>query len=100
GGNIKDVHWNAELGNLGLLDEETYQPGFSTPLYDAMGRGISRLKETMLTNATYNVFVTVITDGEENASKSFSGAKIKEMIEDLKEKSWTFAYIGANHDVE
>jgi hypothetical protein len=25
---------------------------------------------------------------------------IKELVEDLKEKSWTFAYIGANHDVE
>jgi hypothetical protein len=94
------IHWNTELGALQPLNEDTYQPNASTPLYDAMGLGISRMKESLPKEATYNVLVTVITDGEENASRTYTGPMIKELVEDLKEKSWTFAYIGANHDVE
>ncbi len=96
----RTIHWNAELGALQPLDEHTYQPNASTPLYDAMGLGISRMKESLPKDATYNVLVTVITDGEENASRTYTGPMIKELVEDLKERSWTFAYIGANHDVE
>lgn len=92
--------WNAELAALQPLNNETYQPNASTPLYDAMGVSINRMKESLPKDATYNVLVTVLTDGLENASRTFTGANIKEMIMDLKEKSWTFAYIGANHDVE
>jgi hypothetical protein len=94
------IHWNTELAALQPLNEDTYQPNASTPLYDAMGACISRMKESLPKDATYNVLVTVITDGEENASRTYTGPMIKEMVEDLKEKSWTFAYIGANHDVE
>lgn len=94
------IHWNTELGDLQPLDEHTYQPNASTPLYDAMGVSINRMKESLPKDATYNVLVTVLTDGMENASRTFTGANIKEMVMDLKEKSWTFAYIGANHDVE
>jgi hypothetical protein len=46
------------------------------------------------------VLVTIFTDGEENASKEFSGKAIKKLVEDLKEKNWTFTYIGTDHDVE
>jgi hypothetical protein len=97
---IRTIHWNNELAGLRPLDATTYQPNASTPLYDAMGASISRMKESLPKDATYNVFVTVLTDGMENASRSYTGPIIKKMIEDLKEKSWTFAYIGANHDVE
>ena len=51
-----------------------------------------------LTN--YNVLVTILTDGEENASKEYTGTSIKKLIEELKLNRWTFTYIGADHDVE
>lgn len=41
-----------------------------------------------------------MTDGEENASKDFSANSIKKLVEELKEKRWTFTYIGTDHDVE
>ena len=44
--------------------------------------------------------VTILTDGEENASKKYSGIAIKKMIELLSEGNWTFTYIGTDHDVE
>jgi len=48
----------------------------------------------------YNVLVTIFTDGEENASQEYSGELIKKLVEDLKTTRWTFAYIGADHDVD
>jgi hypothetical protein len=48
----------------------------------------------------YNVLVTILTDGEENASKEFSGKDIKKLVEELKQNRWTFTYIGTDHDVE
>jgi hypothetical protein len=48
----------------------------------------------------HNVLVTILTDGEENASKEYSGKDIKKMIEELKLNRWTFTYIGTDHDVE
>ena len=54
----------------------------------------------MADQTDYNVLVTILTDGEENASKEYNGRTIKQLIEDLKAKGWTFTYIGANQDVE
>jgi hypothetical protein len=44
--------------------------------------------------------VTILTDGEENASREYNGKSIKKLIDELKLNNWTFTYIGANHDVE
>lgn len=44
--------------------------------------------------------MTILTDGEENASKEYSGSAIKKIVEELKSKNWTFTYIGTDHNVE
>lgn len=69
-------------------------------MYDAMGDSIAHLRDKTATLTDYNVLVTILTDGEENASKEYNGKDIKAMVEELKSKNWTFTYIGANHDVE
>ena len=46
------------------------------------------------------MLVTILTDGEENASKEYSGKATKELIEELKLNRWAFTYIGTDHDVE
>ena len=71
-----------------------------TPLYDAMGFGFTKLKTGLESQTDYNVLVTILTDGEENASKEYTGNVIKNMIEELSEGNWTFTYIGTDHDVE
>lgn len=48
----------------------------------------------------YNVLVTVFNDGEENASIEYDLQAIKALIEDLRQKRWTFTYIGTDHDVD
>jgi hypothetical protein len=43
--------------------------------------------------------VVIATDGQENSSKKYNRAEIKEMIEHQQEKyGWKFTYIGANQD--
>lgn len=82
-----------------MLTEDDYQPCCNTPLYDAIGSGVNRLKrETEGDEAAYSV--TVITDGYENSSTEYDGKAIKALVESLKAKGWLFAYIGAEHDVE
>ncbi|MCD6069419.1 MAG: hypothetical protein K0S33_4245 [Bacteroidetes bacterium] len=96
----KLLHFIDPANKLEQIDESRYQPSASTPLYDAMGFGITKLKHVLANQTDYNVLVTILTDGEENASKEYSGNDIKKMIEELKLNRWTFTYIGADHDVE
>lgn len=93
-------HFIDPANRLNELDEKRYNPNASTPLFDAMGFGINKLKQVLENRKDYNVLVTILTDGEENASREYSGRAIKELIEELKLKNWTFTYIGADHDVE
>ena len=44
--------------------------------------------------------MTIITDGYENASRTWSGSQIKSLVEELRQMGWTFTYIGADQDVE
>jgi len=80
------------------LNCEDYHPHAGTPLFDAMGSAIDSLRKYV--TAEDIVLVTIITDGLENASKSYSGKQIKEMVSELKSQGWVFAYIGTNQDVD
>jgi Mg-chelatase subunit ChlD len=90
---------NESVDLLTKIDDTLYRPDESTPLYDAMGIAINHQRNLIQSVDNPHVLVTILTDGEENASKEFEGAQIKAMVEELKEKQWTFTYIGANHDV-
>jgi len=96
----KMLHFIDPANKLEQIDESRYKPNASTPLYDAMGFSISKLRQFLEKQTDYNVLVTILTDGEENASKEYSGNDIKKLIEELKLNRWTFTYIGADHDVE
>ncbi len=73
-----------------------YRPGGCTPLYDAMGKTLNELEG--LIHEDDRVMATVITDGYENASEEYSGKTVKNLVNRLRGKGWTFAYIGANQD--
>lgn len=96
---IKTLLFNEPVSKLELIDGEKYQPDSMTPLFDAMGSSMLRLRKVTDALTAYNVLVTILTDGQENASREFSGEAIKKMIDELSMKNWTFTYIGANHDV-
>lgn len=83
----KDLTWRA------------YNPSAATPLYDAIGKGISKVNAQVAEGD--HVLVTIITDGEENSSEEWTLKMIRNMIEKLKKQHWTFTLIGTdNLDVE
>ncbi len=96
----KMLHFIDPVSKLEQIDARRYNPDASTPLYDAMGFSMNKLRKVLEGRRDYNVLVTILTDGEENSSREFSGATIKKLIEELKESRWTFTYIGTDHAVE
>ena len=96
--NVKIINDCVAVDQVQELTEGTYNPNCCTALYDAMGLSLSVLRKRVAD--VDKVLVTVVTDGYENASREYSDKAIKTLVEELKEKGWVFAYIGANHDVE
>jgi uncharacterized protein YegL len=97
---IRTVVEDRPVGQVENLKMEAFRPNAGTPLYDAMGVTLSKLRYQLDEKERNQVLVTVITDGEENSSNEYSGKMIKNLVRDLKALGWVFAYIGANQDVD
>lgn len=95
---VKTIYDRLEAEKVEELTDKQYQPACCTPLYDAMGNALTKLRKSVADDDV--VLVTVITDGYENASHEYNGQSIKTLVESLKAKGWIFTYIGANQDVE
>jgi Mg-chelatase subunit ChlD len=95
---IRTVFENRPVTEVKLIKD--YQPNAGTPLYDAMGISLTKLRHQLSDEEQHQVLVTIITDGCENASREYSGAAIKKLVEELKKQGWVFAYIGTNQDVD
>lgn len=85
------------------LDAGKYVPRALTPLLDAVGRMIARIdadiaERSQLGQPEEDQVVLVITDGLENASKEYTLASIKGLIEARKAAGWTFVFLGADQD--
>jgi hypothetical protein len=81
----------------------TLVPRGGTALLDAVGRAINETGQRLAAMAEHDrpalVVFVVMTDGEENSSKEFSKANIKEMIQLQQEKyGWHFTFLGADQD--
>ncbi|MDR1369487.1 MAG: VWA domain-containing protein [Dysgonamonadaceae bacterium] len=97
---IRTIVENRPVEQVKLLKMNDFHPNSGTPLYDAMGITLSRLRYQIDENEKSQVLITIITDGEENASREYSGKMIKNLVRDLKQAGWVFAYIGANQDID
>jgi len=97
---IRTLIDNRPIEQIKLINPGDYVPNACTPLYDAMGISLSKLRSQLNQEEENQVLVTIITDGLENASKEFKGKMIKNMVEELKQLGWTFVYIGTNQDVD
>lgn len=97
--NMKSHHYMDPVEQLNQINGDNYQPYGGTPLYDALGYTLIKLKLALQWKENPHVLVTILTDGEENSSKDFTLADIKKLIEELTEAGWTFTYYGTEHDV-
>lgn len=85
------------------LNSRNYCPNGSTALYDAIGSTITEVGKTLSEVPEpfrpEKVVVVIMTDGEENASKSYTRQQINDMITHQREKyAWEFVFLGANQD--
>lgn len=82
------------------LTLEQYVPRASTPLYDAMGRGILDLEAKLAampeSERPGKVIFVVVTDGQENASREFNRARVSALIEAKKALGWDFVFLSAD----
>lgn len=95
----KMLHFCDPVTSVDFIDEKRYIPDASTPLYDAIGFAVNKLKLVLNQEESYHVLVTILTDGEENASTEYSALAIRQLIGQLSESNWNFTYIGTDHDV-
>ena len=100
GSSTKMVYDRVACAEAAELNNETYRPDANTPLYDAMGSTLTNFRQKLDTTTDNRILVTIITDGQENASKEYTGQHIRKIVDELKGLGWVFTYIGANHDVE
>lgn len=99
------LHDRVSLDKIELLTENDYVPMGCTALYDALGNAIKHIanihKYARKSDVPANTIFVVITDGYENASRFFTHARLKALVEKEKEKyGWEFLFIGANIDAE
>jgi hypothetical protein len=100
GSGIKLLHFIDFVKSLNSINHKKYNPDDNTPLYDAIGYSVNKLKMYLEGKSDFNVIVSVFTDGEENASTEFNTIVIKKIIEDLiGSDKWIFTYLGTGHDV-
>lgn len=81
------------------LTADTFVPRASTPLYDAMGRGINDLAAQLAAlgdAAPAKVVFVVVTDGAENASHEFTRSMVMDMIVAKRKAGWQFVFLSAD----
>jgi len=100
-----DTEYEPVYENLPLADVPDYQllPRGGTALLDAVGRTISTVGAQLAAKAEDDrpgeVIVVILTDGEENQSREFSLATVKQMITAQQESfAWRFVFLGADQD--
>jgi hypothetical protein len=95
------VHRFSLIQAIPALTRETYVPRASTPLLDAIGRGINDLENTLAgmkeDDRPSRVVMVIITDGQENSSREFNKDQVLRMIKERSEKNdWQFVYLSAD----
>jgi hypothetical protein len=85
------------------LSKATYRPRGMTALWDAIGRTITDLADSLKKsgNADPKVLVCILTDGFENSSTEYTLERLKTLIEHMsKAHGWLFMLLGANQNAQ
>lgn len=97
------LHDHVDIREIEPLTSRTYIPRGATALLDAVGRTINsaglRFSAMIEGHRPEKVIFAITTDGLENASREYTLERVKNLIEQKKEKyGWEFLFFGANID--
>lgn len=97
------LHDRIDIRAVRPLTQREYFVGGSTALLDAIGKTIDKIRTVQQNTAkayrAEKVMFVIITDGAENASRTYSAMQVKKMIQQQKERhGWEFIFLGANID--
>ncbi len=93
-----EPHFRVPLAGVPPLTPETYRPRGTTALYDAIGRAVTHLQQSIPAEA--KVIVCIITDGYENASKEWTWSSVKQLVDQKTNHGWEFVFVAGNIDAE
>jgi hypothetical protein len=81
------------------LTTQTYVPRGSTALLDAIGRTLNEQGARIAAEGwAEKVIVCINTDGQENQSREFNAAVIKDLVTQREAEGWSFVFLAANQD--
>lgn len=84
-----------KIGDVAMLTRTNYQPRGGTPLYDAIGKTVTKL-DTAKGKAKALI---IITDGQENDSTEYTKAAVKKLLDDRQNNDgWLVLFLGADMD--
>lgn len=87
------------LAQAVLMDNSNFQPRGSTSLHDAIGVTINRFKQLHSQGEATKAIFAIMTDGEENSSREFTGPQVKALVTEVQEKfGWEVLFLAANQD--
>jgi hypothetical protein len=94
---VTKLHNDVAVSNVPALTSREYAAGGNTALFDAIGQTVAEMERTLPDDA--RALVVIMTDGQNNSSREYTKATIKEMITKLETKgNWTFVFMGADQD--
>ncbi len=97
------LHDRIDIHGVQPMTEKEYYVAGSTALLDAIGKTIHKIgtaqKNTAEEYRAGKVLFVIITDGYENASRSYTAQQVKKQIQHQQTKyGWEFIFLGANID--
>jgi len=97
------LHDRMALGDIAPMTEKDYCVRGCTALLDAVGGAIRHIgnihKYARKEDVPDKTVFVIFTDGMENASRLYSHAEVRRLIEAQKERfGWEFVFLGANID--
>lgn len=101
GHNVGCVFNRVAVNEVENLTENSYNPQGTTNLYDAIGTVMVQINQQLAATKKENrdsIIITILTDGAENASRTYNNQAIKQMVEKAEGKNWGFMFLGANID--
>jgi len=99
---VNTIDFDVDVNAISEITHQEYDPDGMTALYDAIGFTIDKFRDHYdLSDPNTGVLFVIITDGEENSSKTYSGKEgrriIKSKVDELNATGkWTFTFLGTN----